>query len=221
MSHWLCEMAIAGRQADWHLAMENARLVPLGEMTSIRPWKANPEIKITAATAHECAGMLYRAVYEEIFKGAPQFEDENSIHKWMRATKAKGLGTRTAALVKKADYCAMLELAAAVERERILALKDWPAIEHEDPATIGEQRFDTSGEYFASLYRPKEMTDAMIRDHWQSLSEAHRQSICPSDWWLLQTSKKKPSGAERASALADIVKKRRRDAAAKSKLTDE
>lgn len=122
--YWLREMAILGRHAHWNLAIDNHRLIPIGQTTSIRPWKSDPDIVLTAATAHECAGLLYKAVFEVVFPEAPEFEDEGAVDDWLVRHKAE-ISNRTSGLIEKSDYSAMLGLAAAVERERILALKDW------------------------------------------------------------------------------------------------
>jgi hypothetical protein len=123
--YWLREMAILGRRAHWNLAVDNHRLIPIGQTTSIRPWKSDPDIVLTAATAHECAGLLYSAVFEVVFPEAPEFEDEAAVDDWLVSHKAE-IANRTSGIIEKSDYSAMLGLAAAVERERILALSAWP-----------------------------------------------------------------------------------------------
>jgi hypothetical protein len=87
-------------------------------------------------------------------------------------------------------------------------------------STRDQIQFESKGAYFVHLRATKKMTDAKIRDHWESLSEGERREICPTDWFRLETSKtfKHNKSRPQKQALADIVKASRKRS--ETKLTD-
>ena len=126
---WLCGLAIWGRCILDGFDSVDSRLIEVGgessTIVSLRPWIQSPEIVISMATAHECAATFMHLSHSLIMPDRPFFADRNNeLVPWVRKQK-RALLKRMKELGQKADYHALLALAATIRRERVLVSERW------------------------------------------------------------------------------------------------
>jgi hypothetical protein len=122
---WLCDLAIFGPTAYSFFSEVQAELIAANgaasEPMTVAPWKHAPDRIISAATAHECAGILISLFYREVFTELPRFRNlKEEVRPWV-AANSQALLDRLDRLSKATDYSQLLALAAKVEIERVHA----------------------------------------------------------------------------------------------------